>query len=75
MADLQNYFHAQTIVKLRRAEGELASARLELARIKERMAEIDCQHDPVNKMTELDDPHKAMRDLVTYVVIGRFPNG
>ena len=60
------------------AVGE-ASARLEIAQIRERLAELDSQHEPLNGV--MDDIGAQDRDYIRrkiysmayYVVVGRLP--
>lgn len=53
MSDLENLYHAQEHTRHWRAECENASARLELAQWKERMAQLMSQYQPVASL-ELD---------------------
>lgn len=82
MSEFGEYMKAQEVTRTARANRENASARLELANIRERLAEIRSQHDPVAKLlVELgidysigsDDYQKARKILdriATYVVCG-----
>lgn len=73
--DLANYFHAQDKVRHMRANIEVASARLDLASINQRMAELRSQHEPLNELTSGDhDERQRILDAIFYVVIGRFPD-
>ena len=74
MSDFKHYMHMQDVTKWRKEASEAASANLTIARIKERLAEIRSQHEPLNglsseKMTERDRCIAA----AFYVVIGRMP--
>lgn len=81
MSDLSNYFRAQAETEAARQLRNYASAKLELCQIKERLAEIYSQHEPIASLCgplEGDfPPEKAMRTrlqgIANYVVIGRFP--
>jgi hypothetical protein len=76
VSDLADYFHAQDKTRLARANVETASSRLELASIKERMAELRSQYEPLSSLLP-EGASTADRERILaaifYVVIGRFP--
>lgn len=75
MSDLANLFKAHDEVKRWSAERENASARLELARIKERMYELRSQHEPLNEITGGDRMQReAICGALFYTVFGRWPD-
>jgi hypothetical protein len=51
-----------------------AGAKLELASIRERLAEIESQHDPIaDLLTKKMSERERLCAIAFYVVIGRFP--
>ncbi len=70
--DLTTMWRHQAEQKRWSAERENASARLELAQIKELLAEMLSQHEPVASL-ELD--REALRVVIDYVRTGRKPAG
>lgn len=50
MNDFAKYMESQTEVRWRKAEWENSSARLDLARISERIAMLNSQHEPLNSL-------------------------
>lgn len=64
MSDLQKLFNAQDITARWRAESEGASARLEIAQIKERAAYLISQHEPV---ASLGLDREALRAALSYL--------
>lgn len=72
--DLGNLFDAHDKIKRWTAERENASARLEMAYIRERYFELRSQHEPLASMC---GPNTVARqkilDAIFYVVIGRWP--
>lgn len=82
MSDLQTYFQRQEVTRRWRAEVENATARLELALVKERLAECHSQHQPVADTCMKDedilsDDYKHKRAnvlaIATYVATGKKP--
>lgn len=74
MSDLARYFDAQEKRRRWMAERENASARLQLAQIHERAAEIRSQHEPLNELTGGDrDTREKILAATFYVLHGRFP--
>jgi len=78
MTDMKDYFHEQTKVEAARLDTERASARLELAKIKCRLAEIKSQAEPLDTIWPCSsgdnkDSRKRTYDAAFYVVIGRMP--
>ncbi len=81
--DLSNLFKFHDHVERWTAESENASARLELARIKERMYELRSQHQPLADLVKQTfkgpgcanpgDVRQSIIDSIFYVVIGRWP--
>lgn len=67
------YMLAQEETGRRRAEREAASARLELAKIKERLAEIESQHNPLAERSRDREERAKQIDCAFYVVVGRWP--
>jgi hypothetical protein len=68
MSDLRSLYVAQDRVARWSAESENASARLELARMEERMAYLISQHEPVHSL-QID--REVLRTLLTFVRHGR----
>lgn len=66
--DLATMFKHQEEQRRWRAEAENASARLELAQIKERLAEVLSQHEPV---ASLAIRREDLRKVVDYIRTGR----
>lgn len=74
MSDLARYFHSHDIVARWRAECENASARLEIACIKERACELRSQSEPLHSLTGGDwEMRDKINAAVFYVLNGRFP--
>jgi hypothetical protein len=76
LSDLLKYFLATAERREARERYNYASAALENAKIKERLAEIKSQHEPlaglINKpLSERDRLYAA----AFYVVVGRLPDG
>lgn len=71
MSDLGLYFQAQAETNAARSNLEAASAKLKLARIHERLAEIKSQHEPLASLSEGD--REKLYAAAFYVVIGRMP--
>ena len=77
--DTGNYFRTQAETEAAKQQYNYASANLKLCRIKERLAEIKSQHEPINdlcrnldSMTK-DGMRQRLVDIAFYVVIGRMP--
>lgn len=75
MDDFGNYMKAQAEKRAAYERYNYAGAALETAQIKERLAEIKSQHEPLNgllaaPMSERDRLYAA----AFYVVVGRMPN-
>jgi hypothetical protein len=76
MSDFAAYLHAQTRTEKAYAEYNSAARALEIAQIRQRLAEIKSQHEPlaslvIAKLSERDRLHAA----AFYVVVGRMPDG
>lgn len=74
MSDLQAYFLASAKKREAFANYDGAAARLTVAQIRERLAEIKSQHEPLagllaKSLSERDRLYAA----AFYVVVGRFP--
>ena len=75
MSDLGKYLHAQETTARRRAERDLASANLELARIQELAAEMRSQHEPLDTLTGGDkEERERILKAIFYVTVGRWPS-
>jgi len=82
MSDFGQYMSAQEVTRTASANRNYASVNLELAKIKERLAEIRSQHDPVAKLLEeigievergndgYEKGRKLLDRIATYVVFG-----
>ena len=74
MSDSANYQYRQECTRTARAEHQAASYKLELCQVRERLAELKSQHDPLHSMV-LKVLHTQSRDDVYaaafYVVVGR----
>lgn len=71
-------FSAYTLAKETRerryAEYNTASKALALAQIKERLAEIKSQHEPIASLLEKKmDERERLHAIAFYVVVGRLP--
>lgn len=76
MSDLDQYSEAQTERKRAYAAYNHASCDLNLAQIKERMAELHSQYEPLNTLTEGNrEEREHILQAVFYVVVGRFLEG
>ena len=64
MSDLSRLFASQEVTRRWKAESENASARLEIARIKEHCAYLVSQHEPVNSLG-LD--RERLRLVLSYI--------
>ncbi len=81
MSDFGGYINSQLKTEIAKEKYNHSSTRLELARIKERFAEIKSQHDPLNKLLEdlgypmdsqiRNEIREKLINLVNYVVVGR----
>lgn len=73
MTDLAAYFAAQTEKRRAYAAYNYAGADLELAEIKERLAEIRSQHEPLAKICGANSAlREQMIAVAFYVVVGRW---
>lgn len=72
VSNILHYHLAQSEVRRWTAEHEAASAHLELALVRQRAAEVACQHEP---LATIEASPAATRDkmlaAVRYVVVGR----
>jgi hypothetical protein len=66
--DFANFQHAGTRTREARANWEAASARLELAQLRERMAELLSQGQP---LADLDLDREKVRQVLHFVACGR----
>lgn len=82
MSAFAKYMHAQETTRAARNLRDYASASLELATIRERLAELASQHEPLSGLVRqaglsCDDPTKSPRDALYaaafYAVVGRMP--
>lgn len=74
MSDLSTYMLRQQQTRAARYEREAASARLQLARVMERLAEIRSQHEPLAELSGHDDEVRAKcLAAAFYVAVGRMP--
>lgn len=72
----QAYMLAQEKKKRMYAEHNSSSRGLELAQIKERLAEIKSQHEPLNTLISKElSERDRLYQAAFYVVSGRFPEG
>lgn len=75
MSDLQNYFKARAEKESAYNLYSYASANLNLSQIKERLAEIKSQHEPLAGLLEKPMSERGrLYAAAFYVVVGRFPN-
>jgi len=75
VSDLAAYFAAQERARTAYERYNYAGAALELARIKERLAEIKSQHEPLASMNPEGNPLARWKQYAAafYVVVGRMP--
>jgi hypothetical protein len=72
MSDLQSYFLAQAKTEAARYQREAAAFRLELCKIRERLAEIKSQHEPLDSWSDGDSViRNSIYNAAFYVVVGR----
>jgi len=69
MSDLNTLFYREEETRRWRAESENASARLELAHMRERMAFLISQHEPLHGLN-LD--RETIRKVFTFIERGTF---
>jgi hypothetical protein len=75
MNDFGNYINAQAERRIAYERFNYAVVLLENARIKERLAEIKSQHEPLNGLLAQSLSKRDMLYVAAfYVVIGRMPN-
>jgi len=69
------YQTAKRVTEREIARREHASVALELARVRERLAEINNQHDPIAKIIGCEQmgERDRIRAIAFYVVMGRAP--
>ena len=68
MSDLSTLFYREEEVRRWKAEAENAHARLEIAHMRERMAMLLSQHEPVNS---LNIDREALRKIFGFVELNR----
>ena len=74
MNDLGVYFQRQAETRAAKAQYDAASAQLTNAQIRERLAEIKSQYDPLNAlMYEKMSERERLYAAAYYVVVGRMP--
>ena len=74
MSDLLQYFYAQEHTRAEREHHNYAGATLELAQIKERLAELKSQHEPLAGLIEKKmGERERLYSAAFYIVAGRFP--
>lgn len=75
MSDLGQYFTAQERTRTARERFNHAVVALELAQIKERLAEIKSQHEPLAQLNPEGNPVARDKQYAAafYVVVGRWP--
>jgi hypothetical protein len=78
MSTFMAYMLRQEERKRAYAEYNAASLGLELARIKERLAQIESQHEPLGALNsgavDYDSARKKQLAVAFYVVVGRMPS-
>ena len=75
MSDFISYLHRKTEKELAYQRYNYAGCALELAGIKERLAEIKSQHDPLaTLLTKAMSERDRLYAAAFYVVVGRFPD-
>jgi hypothetical protein len=76
MSDFLRYMEAQAKNRAAFEAYKAASARLELAQIKERLAELRSQHDPLAQLMRSSLPERErLCAAAEYLVTGRLPLG
>ena len=78
MRDFLHYQLAQAEAREAKQDWERASNKMVLTKIRERLAEIRSQHEPLNKLLEMDhemSDRDRMCAAAFYVVVGRLPEG
>lgn len=74
MSDLANYFLAQEKVRVAIERRNYAGMALDNARVKERLAEIKSQHQPLADLVKADMPERdKLYAIAFYVAVGRMP--
>ena len=74
MSDLSNYRYAQAEREAAYQRLNYATEALENARVRERLAEIKSQHDPINNMIHsMLSAREMLYASAFYVVTGRMP--
>jgi hypothetical protein len=74
MADFLHYMKAQAEKRAAFNAYDAAAARLELAQIKERLAEIRSQHEPLHSLIDQRmSERERLYAAAHYVVVGRMP--
>lgn len=74
MSDFLHYMNAQSERREAYANYNAAGRGLELAQIRERLAEIKSQHDPLAKLIDEPLPERdRLYAAAFYVVVGRMP--
>ena len=77
MSSLSNYFRAQAETQAARNLHNYAGVKLELAKIMERYAEIQSQHEPIHSLSEdlermePEGMRFRLEEIVKYVITGR----
>lgn len=74
MSDLGNYLQAQAETRVAYERNNYAGVALTLARIRERLAEIQSQREPLARLIEKQlSERDALYAAAFYVVVGRMP--
>jgi len=69
---LVEYLKAEEETKRCYAEYNAASVRLELAKVRERLSEIESQYQPLASNVESDEERQRHINTAFYVVVGRW---
>ena len=73
---MTDYQQAQTAVEAAKYHYDYASLALDMAHIKERMAELEYQYMPLADFDKGNtEQRKRTLDAIFYVVVGRWPDG
>ncbi len=75
MSDLLHYYHAQAKTLAAKNAYNHTAVALNIAHIKERLAEIKSQHEPLHSLTQGSlSERERLYAVAFYVVVGQMPN-
>jgi len=75
MSDFEHYMTTKADVREADAFYNYAACKLERAQIKNRLAKIKSQHEPIHEICNSDlDEREKLYAIAFYVVVGRLPS-